>query len=60
MTAAGRGRVKNQGHRSRSGVKVEVRVSKDGNGVGSTSILDRKQLVGGVAYWLASSSHERS
>jgi len=45
------GRVENKGHRStsRSGVKVEVRVSKDGIGVASTSILDRKQLVGGVA-----------
>jgi len=35
--------------RQDQGVKVEVRVSKDGIGVGSTSILDRKQLVGGVA-----------
>jgi len=36
-----------QGHRSRSSNRVKVRVRKDGNAVGLTSIHDRAQFVSG-------------
>jgi len=42
-------RIENQGYRLAEGqqglVRVKVRISKDGNAVGLTSMLDRRQLL---------------